>query len=88
MIEKIKYMALPLKLKKAFLDVAVSVCPHCGTPYADASWYILELGSDAECGSCGKTWNPKRYKVDRILLEFVLDDKGNVLSVQREKIME
>lgn len=70
-----------MEQKKAFLDVAVSVCPHCGTPYADASWYVMELGSDVECGTCGKAWNPKTCKVDRILLEFVLDDKGDVLDV-------
>ncbi len=74
-----------MEQKKAFLDVAVSICPYCGTSYADASWYIVELGSDVECGSCGRTWNPKAYKTDRILLEFVLDDKGRVLDVKKEK---
>ncbi len=74
--------------KKAFLDVAVSICPYCGTPYADASWYVVELGSDVECGSCGRTWNPKTFKTDRILLEFVLDDEGNVFEVKKEKHVE
>mgnify|MGYP001032363870 CR=1 FL=1 len=73
---------------KAFLDVAVSICPYCGTPYADASWYVIELGSDIECGACGKIWNPKTFKVDRILLEFVLDDEGNVLEVKKGKHAE
>jgi hypothetical protein len=77
-----------MEQKKAFLDVAVSICPYCGTPYADASWYVIELESDVECGVCGRTWNPKTYKVDRILLEFVLDDKGNVLDVKKEKRLE
>ncbi|RZN36358.1 MAG: hypothetical protein EFT35_07980 [Methanophagales archaeon ANME-1-THS] len=71
--------------KKAFLDVAVSICPFCGTPYADASWYVIELGSDVECGVCGRTWNPKTYKVDRILLEFRLDEQGTVLDVKKDK---
>lgn len=74
--------------KKAFLDVAVSICPYCGTPYADASWYVIELGSDVECGVCGRTWNPKTFKVDRILLEFRLDEQGNVLDVKTEKRLE
>jgi hypothetical protein len=73
---------------KAFLDVAVSICPYCGTPYADASWYVVGLGSDVECGMCGRIWNPKTCKVDRILLEFVLDDEGNVKSVKKEKHVE
>jgi hypothetical protein len=74
--------------KKAFLDVAVSICPYCGTPYADASWYVIELGSDVECGVCGRIWNPKTFKVDRILLEFRLDEQGNVLGVKTEKRLE
>lgn len=69
-----------------FLDVAVCICPHCGTPYADASWYVIEMGSDVECGVCRKTWNPKRYKVDRIMLEFVLDEQGRVLEVKKERL--
>jgi ribosomal protein S27E len=73
--------------KKAFLDVSVSVCPHCGTPYADASWYVIEVASDVECGVCGKTWNPKasKSKVDRILLEFLLDEEGKVMEVEIKK---
>jgi NMD protein affecting ribosome stability and mRNA decay len=74
--------------KKAFLDVTVSRCPHCGAPYADASWYVMELGSDVECGVCERTWNPKTFKTDRILVEFVLDDEGTVIAVKKEKRVE
>jgi len=74
-----------LEQKKAFLDVAVSICPYCGTPYADASWYVIELGSDVECGVCGRTWNPKVSKVDRFLLEFLLDENGKVIEVKKKK---
>ncbi|MHC1623219.1 MAG: hypothetical protein ACXQTR_01350 [Candidatus Methanospirareceae archaeon] len=77
-----------MKHKKAFLDVAVSICPYCGTPYADASWYVVGLGSDVECGVCGRIWNPKTCKIDRILLEFVLDDEGNIADVKKEKRVE
>ena len=74
--------------KKAFLDVTVSICPHCGAPYADASWYVMELGSDVECGVCGRTWHPKTSKVDRILVEFELDDKDTVARVNKETRLE
>ena len=78
-------MELEMKQKKAFLDITVSLCPYCGAPYADASWYALELGSDVECGVCGRAWNPKASKVDRILLEFLLDENGKVIEVKKKK---
>ena len=74
-----------MELRKAFLDVTVSICPYCGAPYADASWYVMQLGSDVECGTCGRTWNPKTSAVDRILLSFMLDNGGNVVAVKMEK---
>jgi hypothetical protein len=74
-----------MKQEKAFLDVTVSLCPYCGAPYADASWYVMELGSDVECGTCGRTWNPKSYKSDRILVAFELDESGTVVSVKKER---
>lgn len=77
-----------LEQKKAFLDVAVCICPYCGTPYADASWYVIELGSDVECGVCGRTWNPKTSKVDRILLEFLLNENAKVVEVKKKKRIE
>ncbi len=77
-----------LEQKKAFLDVAVSICPYCGTPYADASWYVIELGSDVECGVCGRIWNPKGSKVDRFLLEFMLNENAKVVEVKKKKRIE
>jgi NMD protein affecting ribosome stability and mRNA decay len=74
--------------KKAYLDITVSICPHCGAPYADASWYVMELGSDVDCGVCGRTWNPKTYKVDRILVEFELTEEGTVAAVKKETCLE
>ncbi len=74
-----------MKQKKAFLDVTVSLCPYCGAPYADASWYVMELGSDIECGTCGRTWNPKSYKSDRILVAFELDESGTVVCAKKER---
>lgn len=77
-----------MKQKKAFLDVAVSICPHCGTPYADASWYAIELGCDVECGVCGRSMNPKTSNADRFLLEFLLDANGKVIEVKKNKYKE
>ena len=68
------------------MDITVSLCPYCGASYAEASWYALELGSDVECGVCGRTWNPKASKVDRILLEFLLDGNGRVIEVKKKRI--
>ncbi len=70
--------------KKAFLDVSVSICPFCKTPYADASWYSIGLSSDVECGVCGNNWNPKASNVDRFLLEFLLDNDGKVMDVKKK----
>jgi NMD protein affecting ribosome stability and mRNA decay len=88
MKEEIKIMTPSSGLKKAFLDVTVSVCPHCGAAYADASWYVIELGSDVECGVCGRTWNPERHKTDRILVEFVLGDDGSIVAVKKTMRLE
>jgi NMD protein affecting ribosome stability and mRNA decay len=77
-----------MEQKKAFLDVAVSICPYCGAPYADASWYVIELGSDVECGICGRIWNPKASKGDRFLLEFMLNENAKVVEVKKKKRIE
>ncbi|MEM2988246.1 MAG: hypothetical protein QXK26_04335 [Candidatus Bathyarchaeia archaeon] len=37
--------------EKAWLDDSIFSCPNCGHIYADASWYVVELKSDIECGS-------------------------------------
>ena len=74
--------------KTAFLDVTISVCPYCGTPYADASWYVIELASDVQCGVCGRTWNPGGHKTDRILVEFLLTKEGTVADVKKLKRLE
>lgn len=62
--------------EKAWLDVSVIQCPNCGHYYADASWYVVEMGSDIECGTCHKTFNTKKDVRDRIMLELSIDEKG------------
>ncbi|MHC1584934.1 MAG: YgiT-type zinc finger protein [Candidatus Syntropharchaeia archaeon] len=71
-----------MEKKMAYLDVSVSICPHCGEGYVDSGWYTIELESDVECGKCGREWNAKEFLTDRVLLEFDLDEKGKILDVR------
>lgn len=64
----------------AWLDVSVFKCPACGRHYADVSWYVVELGSDIECGGCHESFNAKRQLTDRVMLEFKIGEKGKVLE--------
>ena len=68
--------------EKAWLDVSVFQCPRCGRHYVDASWYVVELGSDIECGSCHEVFNIKKRVTDRVMLEFKIDGEGEVLETQ------
>lgn len=68
--------------KRAWLDVSVFRCPRCGHRYADASWYVVELESDIECGNCHEMFNTKKQLTDRVMLKFNLDDKGKVLKAE------
>ena len=73
------------KKKKAYLDVCISICPYCETVYADASWYMIGLESDINCGECGNSYNPKTSKVNRFVLEFLLDAYSNVIQVKKKE---
>jgi len=64
--------------EKAWLDISVIQCPNCGRYYADASWYVVEIGADIECGTCHTTFNTKKNAIDRIMLRLEIDDKGKV----------
>jgi hypothetical protein len=70
---------------KAWLDVALLRCPKCGRYYADASWYIVEMESDIECGSCGVEFNSKKNAMDRALLEFEIAENGKMQKVKIAK---
>jgi len=70
---------------KAWFDVSVLRCPSCGHYYVDVSWYVVEMGSDIECGHCGKEFNSKKNATDRAMLEFQIDENG---KTQRAKITE
>jgi hypothetical protein len=61
---------------KAWLDISVIQCPNCGRYYADASWYVVEIGADIECGTCHMTFNTKKNATDRILLSLKINDEG------------
>jgi hypothetical protein len=71
--------------REAWLDIAIISCPHCGHLYADASWYVVEIGSDIECGTCHQIFNTKKHVADRIMLELTLDKKGKVKQTQVAK---
>ena len=66
--------------EKAWLDVSVFRCPRCGRRYVDASWYVVELDSDIECGSCHEVFNAKKQVTDRVMLKFKIDEEGKVLE--------
>jgi hypothetical protein len=73
---------------KAWLDVSVLRCPKCRRLYVDASWYVIEMEADIECGECGEEFNSKRNAVERALLEFDLDEKGRIQNVTVAKHLE
>jgi len=72
--------AIGLRSERAWLDVALFRCPSCGRLYAEASWYAVELGCEIECSSCGTSFNPREELLDRIMLEFEVQD-GRAVSV-------
>jgi len=79
---------------KTWLDVSVLRCPNCGRHYVEASWYVVEMEADIQCGECGKEFNSKKNALDRVLLEFEIGEdeklqKVNVtkrLPIKRSKI--
>ena len=70
---------------KAWLDVALLRCPKCGYYYVDASWYVVGMESDIECGHCGTEFNSKKNATDRAMLEFQLDENGKMQKVNIAK---
>lgn len=68
--------------EKVWLDVSVFQCPQCGRYYVDASWYVVELESDIECGSCHEVFNTKKQVTDRVMLKFKIDEGGKVLEAE------
>ncbi|HKZ92975.1 MAG TPA: hypothetical protein VJ249_00140 [Candidatus Bathyarchaeia archaeon] len=71
--------------RKAWLDVAMVKCPSCGRYYADASWYVVEIGSDIECGTCHETFNTKKHAVDRFILELTLNEREKADKAEIKK---
>jgi hypothetical protein len=67
---------------KGWLDTAVLRCPNCGHYYVDASWYVVEMGSDIECGRCRTEFNSKKSATDRIMLEFEISEDGKMQNVK------
>ncbi|MBC7131224.1 hypothetical protein H5T51_08470 [Candidatus Bathyarchaeota archaeon] len=73
---------------EAWLDVSILRCPACGSYYAEASWYVVEMESDIQCGNCGMELNSKKNMTDRVLIRFELNDFGRVKTVNIEKHIE
>lgn len=73
---------------KAWLDVSVLRCPNCGHLYVDTSWYVMEMESDIECGSCGTVFNSKKNATDRVMLEFQVDEEGKAQKARIAKYLE
>jgi uncharacterized C2H2 Zn-finger protein len=71
--------------ERGWLDVSVFRCPQCGRCYVDASWYIVELESDIECGSCHEVFNTKKQVTDRVMLKFKIDAEGKFLEAEVAK---
>jgi hypothetical protein len=71
--------------ERAWLDVSLFRCPECGRFYVDASWYVVELEADIECGDCHRVFNTKRQLVDRVMLRFKIGEDG---KLQRAEITE
>ena len=69
----------------AYLDMAVLRCPKCGHFYVGASWYVVEMESDIECGYCREEFNSKKNATDRVMLEFQVDEGG---KMRKAKITE
>ena len=67
---------------KGWLDVAVLRCPRCGRYYVDASWYVMEMESDIECGGCRAEFNSKENATDHIMLEFQIGESGKTQNVK------
>lgn len=67
---------------RAWLDVAVMRCPNCGRYYVDGSWYVMEMESDIECGGCRTEFNSKKNATDRVMLEFQIDENGEMQNVK------
>ena len=72
-------------MKKAFLDVTISVCPYCEKLYADASWYV-QIGSEVTCGNCKKSWVPKKTQINRGIIEMQVDEKGKITDIKTREI--
>lgn len=59
---------------KTWSDVAVLRRPSCGRNYVDASWYVVEMKSDIECGGCDVKFNSKAQQI--VMLEFQIIEDG------------
>jgi hypothetical protein len=76
------YAKEELVYMNTWLDVAVVRCPNCGNMHVDASWFLIELESDIQCGRCQTEFNGKDNTTDRVLLEFTVNEQGKTQGVR------
>ncbi len=68
-----------------FFDMAVAVCPECGTPIAESGWYGMDMESDVECYDCGNVFNMKKNATDRATLTVVLSKNNKIKRIGVEE---
>lgn len=61
-----------------FFDLAVAVCPECGTPVAESGWYGIDMESDIECFDCGSAFNMKKHATDRATISVILSKNNRI----------
>ncbi len=71
----------------SYLDITLIRCPNCGKLYSDASWYVVDMESDIECGECGFTFNTSENIVKRFLLKIELDETGT-LKAEVDRVID
>jgi len=69
-------------MEETWFDVSVTRCPYCKRSYMEASWFVMSLESDLECGKCRRSFNSKKYATDRVMLKFKLNQRGEVKDVE------
>ncbi len=73
-----------------FFDMAVAICPECGTPVAESGWYGIDMGSDVQCFECGNAFNMKEHATDRATLSITLSKNQRIkrLGVEEKVDLE
>lgn len=66
----------------AWMDVTIIQCPRCKRFYVEVSWYVIEMESDIQCADCGAEFNSRKQAKDRAIIEFEVNDLGQMQTVK------